>query len=98
MTSQVSNSKAVRVSVTELVLGDVIMGLNYTIWDNRWEITKLPEGTGAISLSFEVHKIVNGQRSGTVSYWHPYKNAVAIVQDRMLQYDPTQQGDTDEDI
>lgn len=77
----------------QIKVGDILLGKSEgSLWRNPYEITQIlnhrPE---RIRVEIKSH-------DGVKIPYSLYRSETYIVAIRMMQYDPTQQGDTEEDI
>lgn len=90
------NSPVFDVPIRELLFGDVIIGVGGNAWglNSEWKVIELPENFNETWVTFLLSRIRDDERS----QWHPHIDWVAMVKREQYQYDPSQQGDTEEDI
>ncbi len=92
------NSQVYKIPASELSVGDVICGVDETAWTIHYElIQKYNPDPGVMYCRYSV-KRVHPQTLEEEIPWSPPLNALIRVKHMIYQYDPSQAGDTEEDV
>jgi len=97
MSSQDSNKKR----GDQLMVGDIVIGVNESVWDTEYEIVQVKQGCpgGSGSLNFQL-SIVKSPRHkmGSVYPWNIFPETTVLVKFLEIPYDPNGEGETEDDI